>query len=166
MKIKRHVTALFAAIVAASASAQSVPQPLNLKLPRDSVPAESANAVPAQSNNQNPAAPTAAATQALDPSAKPVQMQPGVTYDDPDGLSEYSEATAPRKCDDATYTQPQVHGSVGMGVVAGNHVSGNYQSGVVNASQAFGSCDHPAGGASISIGVGQGNFSGRRQGWQ
>ncbi len=165
MKIKRHLTALFAAIVAASASAQSAPQPLNLKLPRDSVPAENANAVPAQSNNANSVAATPAATQAPDPSAKPVQMQPGAPYDDPDGLSEYSEASAARKCDDSTYAQPQVHGSVGMGVVAGNHTSGNYQTGDINASKAFGSCDHPTGGASISIGVGQGNFNGRRQGW-
>lgn len=166
MKIKRHIIALFAAIVAASASAQSVPQPLNLKLPRDSMPAESANVVPAQSNKQDSIAAAPAAVQVSDPSVKPVQMQPGVPYDDPGDLSENSEASATQKCDDSTYTQAQVHGSVGMGVVAGNHVSGNYQTGVVNASKAFGSCDHPTGGASISIGVGQGNFNGRGHGWQ
>jgi hypothetical protein len=49
-----------------------------------------------------------------------------------------------------------------MGVVAGSHVSGNYQSGEVNVSKAFGSCDNPTGGMSLSIDVGQGNFNGRR----
>src|SRR6185312_2461207 len=34
-------------------------------------------------------------------------------------------------CDDAAYGQPQVHGSIGMGVVAGNHVNGNYETGSV-----------------------------------
>ena len=166
MKITRHLTASFAALVAASACAQSAPQPLNLKLPRDRVPAETTNAVPAQSSNGNPVAATPAATQALGPSANPVQMPQGVPYDDVDGISENSAASVAGKCDDSTYTQPQVHGSVGMGVVAGNHVSGNYQTGVVNASKAFGSCDHPTGGASISIGVGQGNFNGRGHGWR
>jgi len=53
---------------------------------------------------------------------------------------------------------------VTAGVVGGNHGSGNYQSGVVNVSKAFGSCDNPTGGIGISIGAGQGNFNGHRHG--
>ena len=64
-------------------------------------------------------------------------------------------------CDDSTYNQPQMRGSVGMGVVGGNHVSGNYQTGTVSLSKAFGSCDHPGGGVSISVGARNGNFHGR-----
>ena len=158
--VKRYVTALLAGMIAASACAQSAPQPLNLKLPPERAPTESASAAPAPSNNENSTASTSTATDASNPSAKPAQMQPGVQYDGPYGVSENPEA---RKCDDATYSQPQVHGSMTMGVVGGNHVSGNYQSGVVNVSKAFGSCDNPTGGVSISIGAGQGNFNGRRQ---
>jgi hypothetical protein len=165
MKIKRHVTALFAAVVAASACAQSATQPLNLKLPPESVPAESATPAPAQSNNEYVAPVTLAAADASNPTAEPAQMQPGAQYVGPYRMSENPEASAARKCDDATYTQPQIHGAVTAGVVSGNHVSGNYQSGVVNVSKAFGSCDNPTGGVGISIGAGQGNFNGHRHGW-
>ena len=71
-------------------------------------------------------------------------------------------ATTTDDCDDYSYNQPQMHGSVGMGVVGGNHFSGNYQTGTVNLSKAFGSCDHPSGGVSISIGGGTGHFNDRR----
>jgi len=165
MKIKRHVTALFAAVVAASACAQSATQPLNLKLPPESVPAESATPAPAQSNNENVAPVTLAAADASNPAAEPAKIQPGAKYDGPYRMSENPEASTARKCDDATYTQPQIRGAVTAGVVGGNHVSGNYQSGVVNVSKAFGSCDNPAGGVGISIGAGQANFNGHRHGW-
>jgi hypothetical protein len=165
MKIKRHVTACFAVVVAASACAQSVPQPLNLKLLPESVPAESAPPAPAQSNNENAGAGTSAAADASNPTTEPAQMQPDAQYDGPYRMTENPGASAARKCDNATYTQPQIHGDVTAGVVAGNHVSGNYQSGVVNISKAFGSCDNPTGGVGISIGVGQGNFNGNRHGW-
>ena len=162
MKIKHHVIALFAAMVAASACAQSVPLPLNLNLPPNSVP--TASVAPAQNKNSVAAAPVT--TDASKPSTNPAQMQPGVQYDDAEGMPEYSDASAAqKKCDDKTYNEPQVHGDMTVGVVAGNHVSGNYQSGVVNVSKALGSCDNPAGGVSISVGVGQGNFNGRRQRW-
>ena len=68
-----------------------------------------------------------------------------------------------QRCDDSTYNQAQVHGSVGMGVVAGNHASGNYQTGTVSVSKQLGDCDHPSGSVNFSIGVGQGHFHGR--GW-
>lgn len=162
MKVARRVTALIAGIIAASAFAQSAPQPLNLKLPPDSVPNQSASAAPALNDQADAGGTTPPIADAPGPSAKSAQLQPGVRYDDPDGMPEYADVPARPKCDDATYGQAQVHGDVTMGVVGGNHISGNYQSGVVNVSKAFGSCDHPTGGASISIGVGQGSFSGRR----
>jgi hypothetical protein len=51
-----------------------------------------------------------------------------------------------------------VHGSVTTGVVSGNHFSGGYTGGGVTISQAFGSCEHPSGGMSISVGGTQGHF--------
>jgi hypothetical protein len=165
MKIKRHVTGLFAAVVAATACAQSATQPLNLKLPPESVPAESASPAPAQGNNENVAPVTSAPANASNPAPESAQMQPVAEYAGPYRMSEDPEASAARKCDDATYTQPQIHGAVTAGVVGGNHVSGNYQSGVVNVSKAFGSCDNPTGGVGISIGAGQGSFNGHRHGW-
>jgi len=165
MKIKRHVTGLFAAVMAASACAQSATQPLNLKLRPESVPAESTSPAPVQGNNEEVAPVTSPAADASSPTAEPAQMQPRAQYAGPYRMSENPEASAARKCDDATYTQPQIHGDVTAGVVAGNHVSGNYQSGVVYVSKAFGSCDNPTGNVGISIGAGQGNFSGHRHGW-
>jgi hypothetical protein len=165
MKIKRHITALFAGMVAVSACAQSAPQTLNLNLPPGSVPAESASAAPTNGNDGNMAAATSTTTDASNPATSLDQPQLGVQYYGPDGRPENPEATAARKCDDATYSQPQIHGGVTAGVVGGNHVNGNYQSGVVSMSKAFGSCDNPTGGVGISIGAGQGNFNGHRRGW-
>ncbi len=160
MKIKCHVTALFAGMLAASAWAQSVLPPPNLNLPPASAPKENVTAAPAQSIKVNPvtAASTAAATSSPEP--KPAQTQPGVYYDDPDSMDENSEASGASKCKDSTYNQAQIHGALGMGVVGGNHISGNYETGVVNVSKALGSCDHPTGGVSISVGLSQGNFNG------
>jgi hypothetical protein len=45
--------------------------------------------------------------------------------------------------------------------MSGSHMSGNYQTGTVNITKAFGSCDHPSGGVSISVGAGRGHFHGR-----
>ena len=153
MKGTYRFVALFAAMITTSVCAQSAPQPLNLKLPPESVPLEDASV----------AAPTA--TQASNVPTKPAATQPGVDYDDPEDAPGPGATSARRRCDDATYGQPQVHGDVTAGVVAGSRISGNYQSAAVNVSKAFGSCDHPMGGASISIDVGNGNFSGRRRGW-
>jgi hypothetical protein len=86
-------------------------------------------------------------------------------YGDTSGAIAASDTRAAADtCDDAAYNKPQVHGSVGMGVVAGNRVSGNYQTGTVNISKAFGSCNHPGGGMSISISDSQGHFDYRRRG--
>ena len=163
MKVNRRIPALLAGIVAASACAQSAPQPLNLNLPPDNVSAEGVSSAPSQGENENSVASTV--TDASNPPGNPAQLQPGVAYDGPEGMYENPEAYAARKCDDVTYSQPQVHGEVTAGVAGGNHVSGNYQSGVVHASKAFGSCDNPTGGVGISIGVDRGTFNGRRHGW-
>ncbi|WEN14454.1 hypothetical protein PY254_14620 [Rhodanobacter sp. AS-Z3] len=142
MSIQRTLPALFATLLATTAWAQTAHKPLNLKLPPSDVPAASSSA----------AAPATSSTSA-----------PGVYYGDTSGRMGNTEVASDtrRDCDDSSYNQPQVHGSVGMGVVGGNHVSGNYQTGTVNVSKAFGSCDHPSGGISISVGTSTGHFHGR-----
>ncbi len=139
MNIPRFLPALLAVLLAAPAGAQSTGKPLNLKLPPSSLPAASS---------------TAAAT------ARDI---PGTYYGDTSGRMGNADVAGSERpdCDDSTYNQPQMHGSVGMGVVGGNHVSGNYQTGTVNLRQAFGSCDHPSGGVSISVGAGSGHFHDR-----
>lgn len=140
MTIQRILPALFAVVLATTAWAQTPAKPLNLKLAPADVPAASSTAAPAKASSA-----------------------PGVYYGDTSGRMGHTEVAsdATADCDDYSYNRPQVHGSVGVGVVGGSHFSGNYQTGTVNLSKAFGSCDHPAGGVSISIGAGTGNFHGR-----
>ena len=139
MNIQRFLPALLISLLTTSAWAQTTGKPLNLKLPPSDVPAASSTA------------------------AKTASVAPGVYYGDTSGRMGNNDtaAAATSSCDDYSYNQPQVHGSVGMGVVSGNHASGSYQTGTVNLTKAFGSCDHPTGGVSISIGGGTGNFHGR-----
>lgn len=139
MNIPRFLPALLVTLLTAPVWAQSAGKPLNLKLPPSDLPAPSSTA------------------------AAPAHSAPGVYYGDTSGRMGNAEATTDARpdCDDSTYNQPQVHGSVGMGVVGGNHFSGNYQTGTVNVTKAFGSCDDPSGGISISVGGGNGNFHGR-----
>jgi hypothetical protein len=143
MSPTRTLGFLAACLVAGAACAQSTSQPLNLKLPPNAVPAAKAATAPASASTA-----------------------PGAYYGDTSGTTDAGlAANAPADtCDDATYNQPQVHGSVGMGVVAGNHVGGNYQTGTVSIHKAFGSCDHPTGGMSISIGGATGHFHDHRFG--
>ena len=142
MNIQRLLPALLLTLLAVPLCAQTTGKPLNLKLPPSDIPAASSTA------------------------AKPAASAPGVYYGDTSGRMGNNDSTATTTttgdCDDYSYNQPQMHGSVGMGVVGGNHFSGNYQTGTVNISKAFGSCDHPSGGVSISIGGGTGHFNGRR----
>ena len=139
MTMQRILPALFAALLTTTAWAQTAPKPLNLKLPPSDLPAAASS------------------------TATPARDAPGTYYGDTSGRMGNTEVASDTRsdCDDSTYNRPQVHGSVGMGVVGGNHVSGNYQTGTVNLSKAFGSCDHPRGGVSISVGGGTGNFHGR-----
>ena len=83
--------------------------------------------------------------------------QPGVYYGDTSGRPPRRQLVT---CDDATYNQAQVHGSVGAGVVAGDHVSGNYRYGTANLSKAFGSCEHRTGSIHLSVGVGTSTMHG------
>jgi hypothetical protein len=141
MNIPRLLPALLITLLAAPAWAQSSGKPLNLKLPPSDIPAAHSTV------------------------AKPATSAPGVYYGDTSGRmgnNDTTDTTTQTDCDDYSYNQPQMHGSVGMGVVGGNHFSGNYQTGTVNLSKAFGSCDHPSGGVSISVGGSTGHFDGRR----
>ena len=141
MNIPRFLPALLVTLLALPAWAQTASKPLNLKLPPSDLPAPSSTA------------------------AAPARNAPGVYYGDTSGRmgnNDTTDAATGTDCDDYRYNQPQLHGSVGMGVVGGNHMSGNYQTGTVNITKAFGSCDHPSGGVSISVGGSTGHFNGRR----
>ncbi len=145
MNMQRFLPALLAIALVAPVWAQNAGKPLNLKLPPSELPAASATVAPAATSK--PA------------SSVPGGDAPGVYYGDTSGRTYAgSRADEGRACDDSTYNKAQVHGSVGMGVVAGNHFGGNYQGGEANLSKRFGSCDEPAGGISISVGGTTGRF--------
>jgi hypothetical protein len=167
MKIIQITGLLAACLLATAAWAQSAGQPLNLKLPAG-VPAASASAAPPatadtksapaaagspQSSTATAPANTAAGAYSKDP--------PGTYYGDTSGAVIDTRSESGRNvvtCDDASYNQPQIHGAVSTGVVSSNHGSGNWQSGGVTISQALGSCEHPTGGVSISVGGSTGHF--------
>lgn len=136
MRPQLPAAALLSLLLAAPAWSQNAGQPLNLKLPPSDLPASASTA------------------------PKPATA-PGVYYGDTSGRTAADDEATVDDCDDATYNQPQLHGSVGVGVMSGRHVDGSYQSGMVHLSKAFGSCDHPTGGVSVSIGAGSGHFHGR-----
>jgi len=162
--MKRALIALASALLVVGAHAQSANPPLNLKLPNDMPP----SSLPASSSTSaaKPSTDKAANTTSSDSNSTRPKDAPGVYYGDTSGRMGNTEVAsdARRDCDDSTYNQPQVHGSIGMGVMAGNHVSGNYQTGSVSVSKAFGSCDDPHGGISFSVSSGTGNFHGRGRG--
>lgn len=137
-------------LVSTGAMAQDASRPLNLKLPPDYVPASSVTAGAPRGGDESVAV---TSSRPKDP--------PGTYYGDTSGrMADTAIADDEPRCDDATYNKPQVHGSVSTGVMSGSHGrSGDFQSGVVNLSQAFGSCDHPTGGVSISVGGGTGHFN-------
>lgn len=159
MKMNRYLIATVAGALAASAWAQSTPPTLNLNLPANSTTATAQTPAPAKAANKVAAAvvtTTAASTPALQ---NPPQS--GTQYDaDANAIVDAADSRTSAACNDAAYSQPQVHGSIGMGVVAGNHVNGNYQTGNVRMTKALGSCDHPTGMVGLSISVGRGNFNG------
>lgn len=161
MQIKSCFIAAISGMLAASAWAQSAPHALNLNLPPANATAQTANVVPVE--NSHKAATAIVTTEAITsiPPASQNPTQPGMHYDANANASVDAADSRTSECNDAAYSKAQVHGSMGMGVVAGNHVSGNYQTGSVNVTKALGSCDHPSGAVSVSISVGQGNFNGR-----
>lgn len=182
MYIQRFLPFLLATLLTTAAWAQTADKPLNLKLPPGNLPAASssvaaASSAPDASNPRSASGDSASAASASGASSRPAPSgstaaagaasnAPGVYYGDTSGRMGNTEVAREGRpaCDDSTYNQPQVHGSVGMGVVGGNHVSGNYQTGAVSVSRAFGSCDDPQGGVSFSISGGTGNFHGRGRG--
>lgn len=155
------------ALVATSSWAQDASKPLNLRLPADYVPAPASStaAAPASASSVGGSAPKNGDSVAVTPTRP--KDPPGAYYGDTSGRMANTEADSgvPR-CDDATYNKPQVHGSLSTGVVSASHGgSGSYQAGVVSLSQAFGDCEHPTGGVSISVGGGNNNFGGGRGRW-
>ena len=161
MQIERYFIAAITGVLAASAWAQSPPQVLNLNLPPASATAKAAHAVPAKNTSKvGFAAVTTEAVTSIPPASQN-PTQPGRHYDANDNASVDAADSRARGCNDASYTKAQVHGDIGLGVVAGDHLSGSYQTGRVNVTKALGSCDHPTGEVSLSVDVGQGNFNGR-----
>jgi len=144
MKTRHLLVTLIAVaeVLSLPAWAQSSPQPLDLKLPADNAAVDAADVDAARHGDS--VLPSSSTT----PSA--------FYYADPNPRNRMAQAPP---CNDATYTQPQVHGSAEVGVAGGNHVSGNYQSGVVHVTKAFGSCDAPTGGVGVSIGVTKEDFN-------
>ncbi|WP_430390771.1 hypothetical protein [Dyella sp. 20L07] len=164
MKIIRTTAFIAVSLLTSAVWAQSADQPLNLKLPAGVAPAtSSSSAAPATTDAKAAVTPPPANTASNANTASSVHSKdpPGTYYGDTSGAMGDSQAAMSQPvvtCDDATYNQPQVHGSVTTGVMAGNHVSGSYTGGGVTLSQAFGSCDHPSGGMSISVGGTTGHF--------
>ncbi|HET6555113.1 MAG TPA: hypothetical protein VFG49_16430 [Dyella sp.] len=168
MKTVRPIAFFAACLLSATAWAQSSSAPLNLKIPANVPAAPASTATPANTDTTQAAAPnTTTATQAAQAStgggnSAYAKDPPGTYYGDTSGRLGDSQAALSQPaavvCDDATYNQPQVHGAVGMGVVSGRHTSGSYTGGAVTMSQAFGSCEHPTGGVSISVQGTQGHF--------
>ena len=164
----KAIVVLAALSLAATATwAEDTSKPLNLRLPADYVPAPASStaAAPAAASSVAGPAPKNGGSVAVTP-PRP-KDPPGAYYGDTSGRMANTEADsgAPR-CDDATYNKPQVHGSITTGVVSASHGgSGSYQGGAVSLSQAFGSCEHPTGGVSISVGGMNNNFGGGRGRW-
>jgi hypothetical protein len=138
----RGFTLLVSLLLSAPALAQTPATPLNHQMP----PADMQAPAPSRA--------------ADDASA------PGVYFGDTSGRTYATTAdrSAPA-CSDATYNQPQMHGSVTTGVVGGGHWGGSFGGATVNMTKAFGSCEHPTGGVSISVSGMQNNVRPHRGGW-
>jgi hypothetical protein len=144
MPSPRILIALLSCITA-PALAQSSPS-LNLQLPAPTAAQVSEAAV--EKAAPEPAAPVPV----TEPSIANVPTPYETTYGD-------RRDAAENGCDDETYSKPQVHGSVGMGVAASKNVSANYETTELNVSKPLGSCDDPKGGVSASIRVTRSNLN-------
>lgn len=161
MKINRYLIASIAGMLAAPVWADSAPKTLNLNLPPTSLVTESTNATTVNDTGKlTPAGVTTRATTST-PAATSSWPHANRHYDASANAIVDAADSRNAACDDTNYAEPQIHGDIGMGVVAGNHVSGNYQTGTLNITKATGSCDHPTGDIGISISVGRGHFNGR-----
>jgi hypothetical protein len=174
MNIKPLILASAISLLAGSVWAQSTNTPLNLKLPGN-LPASSSTAAPASSSTAaNTPAPTSvhpgtvarngrnANNGSATNTPPPISTTPGVYYGDTSGRLGDNGTADTQTCDDSKYNDPQVHGSISTGVVSGSHIgTSSYSGGEVNVTKAFGDCDHPTGGISISIGGTTNNFNDR-----
>lgn len=152
MNTIRNASFLAGCLCAAAAWAQQPAQPLNLQLPPGMVPAAASTSASPPANLPS-----------HDAHGNPTSA-PGVYYGNHSGRAgNVDQRVATQRCDDSTYNQPQTHGSVSMGVMGGNHVSGNYQSGTISVTKNLGDCEHPTGNVGFSISVGQSRLHGR--GW-
>ncbi|HWG67237.1 MAG TPA: hypothetical protein VN662_07470 [Rhodanobacteraceae bacterium] len=151
MNMTRNAAMLTACLMAGAASAQTAKPPLNLQLPPSDMPVAASTAASHPVNKPM-----------IDRYGNPVSP-PGVYYGDHSGPAAPAadERVAAQRCDDATYNQPQMHGSASVGVMGGNHVSGNYEAATVNMTRNLGDCEHPTGTVGVSIRVGQSRFDGR-----
>ncbi len=146
MTLKPYLFASIAGMLSISAWAQSAPPKLDLTLPSASAALDNTAAF---ASKPPPNSKTAANGNAA---------RKGPANDN--AIVDAADSRRPA-CNDVNYGKPQVHGSVGVGVMAGNHVSGNYQTGSLYVSKAMGSCDHSTGDISFSINVSKGNFNNR-----
>ena len=124
---------------AAPVWAQSALPLLNLRLPASAAPAQSSPA-PELKSKPDPAASTT-------PPSAPAPPSP---YDETYGTR---RDAAQKECDDKTYSQPQLHGSVGVGVAGGNRVRGKYETATIVATKALGTSDDPIGIVRATISV-------------
>lgn len=179
----RILATALACCVAGAALAQTGSKPLDLKLPRgytapaatSTSPAPASNAtvdhgLPALPPGRNEMPPSQArVSPAASRSTAPVSSGvPGVYYGDHSNstAADYAQRGTPQ-CDDYSYNKPQVHGSVSTGVVSASHYgTTGYSGGNVTLSKAFGSCDDPEGGISISVGGITNDGFGGRPGWR
>jgi len=175
LSLKRSLPALLVAVsmLSTAASAQQSRSSLNLNLPSGNLP----SVAPASASSSQHAAQSATVDKTTSAStaktsagayygdhsnstASPDKSKdvrsgvPGVYYGDHSNTTDASVAARNTPtCDDSTYNNTQMHGSVDMGVVSGSHMgTGSYTGGTVTLSKAFGDCEHPTGGVSISIG--------------
>ena len=150
MNATRNAVFLAALAVAGAASAQTAKPQLNLQLPPSDLPAAAGTAASPPASHGT-----------TDRYGNPVSP-PGAYYGDTSGRPAAAAArVAAQRCDDATYNQPQMHGSASVGVMGGNHVSGNYQTATIDMTKNLGNCEHPSGAVGFSIHVSQGRFDGR-----
>lgn len=139
------LTATTLLLAGTAALGQTAPPPLNLQVPPAVAPAAAASVAPRP---------------AVDRFGNPVSP-PGVYYGDTSGRTYSTAARQAPPCDDAAYGRTQTHGSVSVGVMGGNHVSGNYQTSTFSVTKNTGDCEHPTGSVGITISVGQTRFGGR-----
>ncbi|MGA9332788.1 MAG: hypothetical protein WBV39_00740, partial [Rudaea sp.] len=120
MKTSLGLFALIASLPMTSTWADSAPKALNLNLPPASMTAESPTAAPAKSKTTNVAKTITAQSASSIRQASSSATQPNVHYDAAANAIVDAADSRHSACDDANFGKPQVHGSIGMGVVAGN----------------------------------------------